>query len=541
VPEPGTGFTPGMSSSGGVHDLENPLASAALDAVENMLVITDTDGSIVYVNHAFTEVTGYAYEEAVGQNPRLLRSGMQDDGFYQQLWARIMAGESWSGELVNRKKSGELYTDRMTITPLRDEAGAIRHFVAVKRDVSGHLAALTAGNPGGIAHIDPSGRLVYANDRLCAMLGRGFEELLGRGWLDALGARGSERADRALRRLADGSDVVTVLDVSEDLSLRIHLAPLHLGDREQAGVIATVQDVSAERRALRSLREREAYARGILESLATPTAVVDGDGVIREVNRAWRERGEEAGANPAETGVGVDYRVVCERSRDQGCQDAEVALSALDRVLTGASASERLDYQMEGADAAWWELRISALEREQGGAVLTHTDVTWRHETQALLEKQARTDPLTGLANRSGLLAAGEGALARARRSGRDVTVLFIDLDAFKPINDRLGHQAGDEVLRTSAARLQAVTRETDCVARVGGDEFVVVCEELDEDETTGLEARIRDALAEPIDVGTPVAVTASIGSVRIAGDGGLAQAIADADARMYAAKRERG
>ncbi len=530
-----------MTSPGGVHDLASPLTSAVLDAVENMLVITDTDGTILYVNHAFTAVTGYAPEEAVGQSPRLLRSGMQDDAFYEQLWSQVLGGRTWSGELVNRKKSGELYTDRMTITPLRDEAGAIRHFVAVKRDVSGHLAALTAGNPGGIAHIDPSGRLVYANDRLSSMLGRPFEELLGRGWLDALGPGASGRVEQALATLVDGSDVVTVIDVKEDLSLRIHLAPLHLGDRGQAGVIATVQDVSAERRALRSLREREAYARSILESLATPTAVVDGDAVIRAVNRAWRERGEEAGADPAGTGVGADYRAVCERSRDHGCQDAEVVLSALDRVLTGASATERLDYLMEGSDTAWWELRISALEMEQGGAVLTHTDVTWRHETQALLEEQARTDPLTGLANRSGLLAAGEGALARARRSGRDVTVLFVDLDAFKPINDRLGHQAGDEVLRTSAARLQAVTRETDCVARVGGDEFVVVCEGLPEDEVTELATRIGDALAESIDVGTPVAVTASIGSVRIAGDGDLARAIADADARMYTAKRDRG
>ncbi len=524
----------------GNHDLANPLASAALDAVENMLVITDTDGRIVYVNHAFTEVTGYAFEDAIGENPRLLRSGKQDDAFYEQLWSEVLGGRTWSGELVNRKKSGELYTDRMTITPLRDETGAIRHFVAVKRDVSGHLAALTAGNPGGIAHIDPSGRLVYANERLSSMIGRPFEELLGRGWLDAIGTRATEQVEGALADVTDGADVVVVIEAPEDRSLRIHLAPLHLGDRAQAGVIATVQDVSAERRALTSLREREAYARGILESLATPTAVVDGDAVIREVNRAWRDRAAGAGADPTDVGVGVDYHAVCERSRDRGCQDAEVVLSALDRVLTGASASERLDYRMEGEDTAWWELRIAALEMEQGGAVLTHTDVTWRHETQALLQKQAHTDPLTGLANRSGLLVAGEGALARARRSGRDVTVLFADLDAFKPINDRHGHEAGDEVLRTSAARLQAVTRETDCVARVGGDEFVVVCEDLSEEEITGLATRIGDALAEPIDVGTPVAVTASIGSVRIAGDGDLARAIADADARMYAAKRGR-
>jgi diguanylate cyclase (GGDEF)-like protein/PAS domain S-box-containing protein len=529
-----------MNSPGSIHDLASPLAAAALDAVENMLVITDRDGAIVYVNKAFTEVTGYAYDEAIGQSPRLLRSGMQDDAFYEQLWSKVLGGQTWSGELVNRKKDGELYTDRMTITPLHDAVGALQHFVAVKRDVSGHLAALTAGNPGGIAHIDPSGRLVYANDRLSSILGRPFEGLLGRGWLDALGTRACAQVEEALASLTDGSDVVSVVDVPEDRSLRVHLAPLHLGDHGQAGVIATVEDVSGERRALRSLREREAYARGILESLGTPTAVVDGVAVIREVNRAWRAHAEEAGADPIRTGVGVDYRGVCQRSQANGCQDAEVVLRALEEVLSGASGSERLDYRLDGPTASWWELGISALEVEQGGAVLTHTDVTWRHEIQALLEEQARTDPLTGLANRSGLLAYGDGAMARARRSSRDVTVLFVDLDAFKPINDRFGHRAGDEVLRASAARLQAVTRETDCVARVGGDEFVVICEDLSEEETPILAARIGRALAEPLDVGTEVGVTASIGSVRVAGRADLAQAVADADAEMYAAKRER-
>ncbi|MEX2550519.1 MAG: diguanylate cyclase, partial [Nitriliruptoraceae bacterium] len=364
--------------------------------------------------------------------------------------------------------------------------------------------------------------------------------LLGRGWLDALGPNASAQVEQALAALADGSDVVSVVEVAADRSLKIHLAPLQLGDGRQAGIIATVEDVSGERRALRRLSEREAYARGILESLDTPTAVVDGNGVIRDVNRAWRERAEEAGADLSDTGLGADYRAVCRHSSEHGSKDAEVVLAALERVLSGASGSERLDYRMEGSPAAWWELRISALELEQGGAVLTHSDVTWRHEVQALLEEQARTDPLTGLANRSGLLEYGGGAMARARRSGNDVTVLFVDLDAFKPINDRLGHPAGDEVLRTTAARLQAVTRETDCVARVGGDEFVVVCEGLSGDQVSSLTTRIGDALAAPIDVGTEVTVTASIGSVRVAGDADLARAIAEADADMYAAKRNR-
>ena len=517
-----------------------PWATAVLDVVENMLVITGRDGQIVYVNPAFTRVTGYSCDEAVGQNPRLLRSGMQDEAFYEQLWAQILAGETWTGELVNRKKSGELYTDRMSITALRDEAGEISHFVAVKRDVSGHLAALTAGSPGGIAHTDPTGRLVYANDRLSVLLGRSFEQLLGTGWLDALGAPAADQVLADLDALSDGSDLVSTVELAAGRSLRVHYAPLALGDNGQAGVIATLEDVTVERDALRQVRHREAYARGILESLGTPTAVVDGAGVIREVNLAWREKADVAGTDLARVGVGVDYRQVCRRSWAAGCEDAGRVSEALDAVLSGRSALEKLDYSMERPRRAWWELRVSALELEEGGAVLTHTDVTWRHEVQRLLEDQARTDPLTGLANRLGLLTFGDGAMARARRSGRAVTVAFIDLDGFKPINDRHGHKAGDEVLKACAQRLRQVTRETDGVARVGGDEFVVVCEDVEESDLAALETRIREAVGVPIDLGAglEVVVTASIGLVQVDGTDDLAQAVADADARMYEEKR---
>ena len=531
-----------MEESGVIPGVASSLASAALDVVDNMLVITDRDGRIVYVNPAFTEVTGYSRAEAVGQNPRLLRSGMQDEAFYQQLWARILAGGSWSGELVNRKKSGELYTDRMSINALRDATGEVSHFVAVKRDVSEHLAVLTAGSPGGVAHTDRTGRLVYANDRLSQLLGRSFEQLLGTGWLDALGPHTAQQVVADLAALTPGVDLVSTVESADGRSLRVHYAPLELGDTGQAGVVATLEDVTVERDALRQIEQREAYARGILESLGTPTAVVDGVGVIREVNRAWRDNAQAAGGELANVGVGVDYRQVCQRSRAAGCEDAGRVLEALEAVLSGRSALEKLDYALDGPAKSSWELRVSALELDEGGAVLTHTDVTWRHQLQQQLEDQARTDPLTGLANRLGLLSFGAGAMARARQSGSPVTVVFVDLDAFKPINDRHGHQAGDEVLTRTAQRLVEVVRETDGVARVGGDEFVVVCENLDASDLAPLEARIAQSLADPIDLGggTEVAVAASIGTIQIDGAADLAQAVADADARMYHAKRHK-
>jgi PAS domain S-box-containing protein/putative nucleotidyltransferase with HDIG domain len=113
------------------------LQSAALNAAANTIVITNPAGEIEWVNPAFTRLTGFTIKEALGKNPReLVRSGEQDRAFYRELWETILAGEVWSGELINRRKDGSLYTEHQTITPLVDADGKISHFIAIKADIS---------------------------------------------------------------------------------------------------------------------------------------------------------------------------------------------------------------------------------------------------------------------------------------------------------------------------------------------------------------------------------------------------------------------
>jgi two-component system, cell cycle sensor histidine kinase and response regulator CckA len=111
------------------------LASAIHQAAE-CIVITDPEGTIQYVNPAFEKVTGYAREEAIGSNPRILRSGEQDEYFYRELWGTITSGETWTGRFVNKRKDGTLYHEDAAVTPIRDDAGRIVNFVAVKRDIT---------------------------------------------------------------------------------------------------------------------------------------------------------------------------------------------------------------------------------------------------------------------------------------------------------------------------------------------------------------------------------------------------------------------
>jgi PAS domain S-box-containing protein len=120
-------------------EAEHERLSAAIAQVAECVVITGLDGTIQYVNPAFTAVTGYSSAEVLGQNPRLLNSGAHDAAFYRELWATITGGRTWEGRFVNRRKNGTPYTEEATVSPVRDAAGRIAHYVAVKRDISEHL------------------------------------------------------------------------------------------------------------------------------------------------------------------------------------------------------------------------------------------------------------------------------------------------------------------------------------------------------------------------------------------------------------------
>lgn len=113
------------------------LLGAALEAAANAILITDTQGTIQWVNTAFQTLSGYTAAEAVGRNPRdLFKSGVQDEAFYKTMWNTILDGHVWQGELINRRKDGTHYYEEQTITPVRNRDGAITHFVDIKLDIS---------------------------------------------------------------------------------------------------------------------------------------------------------------------------------------------------------------------------------------------------------------------------------------------------------------------------------------------------------------------------------------------------------------------
>jgi len=112
------------------------LLSKGLEQSPAIVVITDSKGNIEYVNPTFSRITGYSLQEVIGKNPRILKSGNQDEEFYKNLWATIIRGEDWSGEMLNKKKNGVYYWESALISPIKDEDGLILHFIAIKEDIT---------------------------------------------------------------------------------------------------------------------------------------------------------------------------------------------------------------------------------------------------------------------------------------------------------------------------------------------------------------------------------------------------------------------
>jgi diguanylate cyclase (GGDEF)-like protein/PAS domain S-box-containing protein len=222
-------------------------------------------------------------------------------------------------------------------------------------------------------------------------------------------------------------------------------------------------------------------------------------------------------------------------------------------LLTGQPDCGEYRYVRPDGRVVWVQDR-SAMVRDRDGQPLlvqgVMLDITATKELALQMEHMAYHDVLTGLPNRAMFQDHLELALARGRRQEEAVAVLFLDLDDFKPINDRYGHEVGDQVLQQTARRIRRASRDTDLVARQGGDEFLVLLADIeigqDEEQVfaTARETaeRIATALAEPMELRPAhLSVRASIGSAVFPFEAGDARSLLQrADAEMYARKRER-
>jgi len=303
-------------------------------------------------------------------------------------------------------------------------------------------------------------------------------------------------------------------------------------------VFGTVQDVTDQRRAERELYEANERFGHAFDDAPIGVMLVEvtaaGFGRVLEANRA---AGAITGFAP-EALQGRDFASLTHPD------DRERHEQAAARLVAGDLSAYELEKQYLHADgrALWVHVNASVVADEHGTpsyAIAQIQDVTERKAAEEQLRHQALHDSLTGLANRALFQDRLDHSLRALSRRPGAVAVLFLDLDNFKLVNDTLGHPVGDEVLLAVARRLTELTRPNDTVARLSGDEFGILCDQLgDPREAVQIAERLTEVLALPLRVGgRELVMTASIGIVMATPDTSTESLLRDADVAMYRAK----
>ena len=312
-----------------------------------------------------------------------------------------------------------------------------------------------------------------------------------------------------------------------DAELRVRALP---GTVES--FLVEVRDISKFVKSAEALREREERLSGVLRSVAEGIVTVNDKGLVESANPAAERM---FGRSPGQL-VGTPFVELLGAAIDLDSEDDEAPSLPAMVGRTTEGLGRRLDGSL-------FAIEVSVAELRQGRNRLFTgilRDISERKESEDRIRRLAHHDHLTGLPNRNLLNDRMNHAVARVRRHGGRMAVLFVDLDKFKPINDTLGHEAGDVVLKEVANRLISCVRSSDTVARVGGDEFVVVTEEIIRQPEAALVARkIIDALSLPVMVGeNACTVGASIGIAVFPDDGYTMEEVCKAaDVAMYRVK----
>ena len=281
------------------------LQAAALEAAANAIVITDPNGTIEWVNPAFTAMTGYEQHEAIGRKPSLLKSGVHDERYYRELWATITAGRPWHGELMNRRKDGSLYQEEQTITPVRDGTATIHHYIAIKQDVSARHASeqalrdsedsfrkLFQRNPLPLYVYDATTLAFLAvNDAMVQHYGYSEHEFLA---MDLTDIRPPGDGSKLLTYLEerpdhrDGNEGVWIHALKDGTVIDVAITTYTLTFQRTQARLVVAQDITEQ------LAAREQLARmAFVNSL---TGLANRNGFVREIDRfiqtnGWPEHG----------------------------------------------------------------------------------------------------------------------------------------------------------------------------------------------------------------------------------------------------------
>ena len=280
-----------LSGQGHVQSLAK-LQVAATEATANAILITDRAGTVVWSNHAFERLTGYAPAEIAGENARILQSGQTPREVYAEMWGTILEGRIWRGEIVNRRKDGGLYHEEMTITPLVNTEGQIEHFVAVKQDITKRKRAeewnvlvsqVLHSTSDFISVGDTSAHITFANQAWLRALGYTDQELIGQSFDLILSPNNSAELIREIhtRSAAGGwtGECLQRCKDGRDISVLLSTGTLTDSAGQFAGTFGIGRDITERKR----IEHEILFKNALLETQTEAT--MDGILAVDEANR----------------------------------------------------------------------------------------------------------------------------------------------------------------------------------------------------------------------------------------------------------------
>ncbi|MCH8050477.1 MAG: PAS domain S-box protein [Chloroflexi bacterium] len=521
---------------------------------EAVYLIRASDGVIVHTNPAFEKLFGYDPGELDGRHVSVINAptDKSPDETAKEVIATLESTGGWNGEVHNIKKDGTTFWCYANVSTFdHDQHGQVwvayhtditerRRAERALRESEARYRSLYKDTPAALHSIDREGRFIEVSDHWLELLGYEREEVIGHQSTEFLTEESRRYAETT--NLPDFWKTGHARNISyqfqrkngEIIDVLLNAVALRNEEGEFATSVASLTDVTERNRAEKALRENEEKFRLLAENAV--------DVIYRY--RLSPNPGYEyispavtatTGYAPHEfyTDPDLDMKIVHP-------DDLGTLRQLIDQDLPGPHA---LRWVHKDGSIVWMELTYVPIYSDDGTRVALEgvaRNITGRKKAEATIEHMAYHDPLTDLPNRSLLKDHLELAIAQARRSGHKVAVMFLDVDRFKVINDTLGHPSGDKLLKRIGKQLTRVVREGDTVARVGGDEFILLLPDLtDPDDARVVAERALQRIRRKRSLdGRELVVTASLGISVYPSDGDDAETLlSHADTAMYKAK----
>ncbi len=524
------------------------------------VLITDVDGLVLDSNNAFATLVGATAEQCLNKPMDELLAAASRVALRNRIWPLLRAassireerlevvGQAGSPVLVlanaeRRQLEGtecfywvffvaqELSRFEAKLLDARNRAEAAALELARRERF---ISAISDAMPGLVAYWDKNLRCQYANKPYLEWFGKSPEAMLGMDLRELFGERLFAANEKYIKgALAGQKQRFERVQTRPDGSIG-HTWGHYIPNIDENGVVAGFYALVSDVTPLKAAEEKLRLAASVFDSAQEGIMVTDLQGVIESVNPAFTE----ITGYTAEDAIGNTPRLLRSDHHDQ-----EYFAAIWDEISTGGQwQGETWNRRKDGSIFLVWQTitRIDGSDNTPVRYVSVFHDITHNWEKNERTTHLAFHDALTGLPNRLLLMDRLEQLLSATEREPRNVAVMFQDLDRFKSVNDSLGHDVGDELLKVVAEKLLSQVRQSDTVARLGGDEFVIVLDNpANREEVAQVAARIVANLNEPMEFkGKKVEIGTSIGIAVYPDDGKTpAQLIRSADKAMYAAK----